>query len=263
MAPLENRFIVALADALVSTMNESDWKRFATLHGLSHEIENHPRFLRSLQWGDPDYEGHVLSLVQNLFESEDREAFDALIKLSSVQSWFKRHQKELLAQWTAANEDDPILEGISGSLEEVHEIADAIDLGSYTARIRDALPRDPALAVGATKDLLEAVMRTALKKRSVDDIDNLDFPALTTKCFHEIGLSSTTPPADATERLMRKTVSRIQQTIETINELRNEAGTGHGKPAGTKTTITLDDANMIGSIGMILSAWLMRKADLE
>jgi hypothetical protein len=71
IAPLQNRFIVALADALSARMNESDWKRFAALHGLTSEIEGHPRFLRSLQWDDPDYAGHVLSLVQDLFDRED------------------------------------------------------------------------------------------------------------------------------------------------------------------------------------------------
>lgn len=259
IAPLQNRFVVALADALAATLNESDWKRFATLHGYTREIEDHPRFLRSLQWDDPDYAGHVLSFVQELFDQEDQEAIGALVEMNKVESWLKRNQRQLFEEWTAAHADDPLLEGISDSLEEIHEIADAIDLGHYTKRIRDALPADAPLAIGATKELLEAVMRTLLEERGIDSVEDFDFPALTNKCFQELGLAGTTEPASPSERLIRKTASKARQLIETINELRNEAGTGHGKAAGKEASVTVDDANMIAAMGMVLAAWLVRK----
>jgi hypothetical protein len=260
IAPLHNRFTVALADALSATLNESDWRRFAALHGLTKEIEEHPRFLRSLSWGDPDYAGHVLSLVQELFDREDHEAVDALFLMPVVQSWLKRNEKELLTEWNASNADDPLVEGISESLEEIHTLADAVDLGHYTKRIRSAIPDDLPLALGATKELLEAVMRTVLERRGFDSVEYLDFPALTNRCFLELGLSGITEPTNAHERLIRKSASKARQVIESINELRNEAGTGHGKAAGKEPTVAVEDANMIAALGMVLAAWLIRKA---
>jgi hypothetical protein len=59
-------FKVAFSEAVASAMDESDWKKFAIRYGLDDEILSHPRFLRSMQWGDADYEGHVLDLIDHL-----------------------------------------------------------------------------------------------------------------------------------------------------------------------------------------------------
>lgn len=49
--------------------------------------------------------------------------------------------------------------------------------------------------------------------------------------------------------------------IETANELRNLAGTGHGRVVGEVEDITADDASMVASSGYVLTAWLLRRAD--
>ena len=60
---LAGQFQVALAEALAVRMSESEWKKFDIRFGLGGRISEHPRFLRSLQWHDPDHEGCVLDLV--------------------------------------------------------------------------------------------------------------------------------------------------------------------------------------------------------
>ena len=45
--------------------------------------------------------------------------------------------------------------------------------------------------------------------------------------------------------------------IETANELRNRAGTGHGRVVGKEPIITAADAGLVASAGLILAAWLL------
>ena len=47
--------------------------------------------------------------------------------------------------------------------------------------------------------------------------------------------------------------------IETVNELRNWAGTGHGHVVGKEPEITEADASLVASTGLILAAWLLRQ----
>jgi hypothetical protein len=60
---------------------------------------------------------------------------------------------------------------------------------------------------------------------------------------------------------LRKIASSAKTMIETANELRNLAGTGHGRVVGEVEDITADDASMVASSGYVLTAWLLRRAD--
>ena len=251
----KGRFIIAVSNALTYIMDESDWKKFALAHGLEHRISSHPRFLRSLKWGDPDYEGLVLDLVRDLYNN-DEEAFLELFKIHGVQSWLSQHEPNLL-QWWDSN-SDPLVTAIAKGLGEVDSVKNVIDLSEYSERVQGALPNDPYQAIGATKDMLEAAMKTILDKRGVSGLDKLDFPALTTRCFTELALTPASEPSDGGERLVRKFASSAKRIIETANELRNHAGTGHGRVISKQTEITTADASLVASVGLVLAAWLLR-----
>ena len=134
----------------------------------------------------------------------------------------------------------------------------AIDLTRYTGRIKDALPDDPYQAIGATKEMLEATMKTILNRRGQKNFDHIGFPDLTTRCLSELGLRRTSAPATEGERHLRKIASSAQRMIETANELRNRAGTGHGRVVGEEPVVTAADASLVASAGLILAAWLLR-----
>jgi len=46
--------------------------------------------------------------------------------------------------------------------------------------------------------------------------------------------------------------------IEAANELRNLAGTGHGRVVGEAESVSEADANLVASSGLVLAAWLAR-----
>lgn len=255
-----NRFKVALADGSAANMQESEWKRLAFLHGLTDQIIEHPRFLRSLQWGDDDYEGHVLELVDFLFES-DHEAIAYLFELPAIQEWFRDNEPELLNLWNSGS--DPLIDAIAQGLDEIDAVSDVLDLSEHANRIKRALPGDPYQAIGATKDMVEAAMRTILSQRGVDDVQRLDFPSLTSRCFAELGLSANSAPTTEEERLKRKIASGAKNILIAANELRNHAGAGHGRVIGTEPAVGAADGSLVASTGLILAAWLLRHAELK
>ena len=251
----KGRFIIAVSSALSDVMSESDWKKFSIAHGLDSRISSHPRFLRSLNWGDPDHEGLVLDLVRDLYE-QDQEAFLELLNRPEVLSWLSKREPILLQWWD--EKSDPLVTAITVGLEEVAVVSNVIDLGQYSARVQGALPHDPHQAIGATKDLLEAAMKTILDKRGMNGLEKMDFPTLATQCFAELGLTTTSEPSNPDERQVRKIASYAKRIVEAANELRNHAGTGHGRVVGKQPEIGSADASLVASIGLVLAAWLLR-----
>lgn len=255
---LQRKFKVALTEALAARLDESEWKKLAVAEGLESRITHHHRFIRALQFGDPDFEGHVLELVGYLFDHRSEVVVD-LFERDTIQRWFKANARNFIAVW--ADQPDPVIEALAHSLGEVEAVRRVIDLSQYTKRVQAALPDDPHQAIGATKDMLEATMRTILHRRGVNEVEKFDFPGLATRCFAELGLTASTAPTTQGERYLRKIASSAKTMIETANELRNLAGTGHGRVIGEVEDITADDASMVASSGYVLTAWLLRRAD--
>jgi hypothetical protein len=62
--------IVALKNHIVAGFNDSHWRELGMLTNHLEEVEGHPRLLRSLSFGDDDYEGHVLSMLQRMVTAD-------------------------------------------------------------------------------------------------------------------------------------------------------------------------------------------------
>jgi hypothetical protein len=60
--------LIAIKNHIVAGFNESHWRELGILTGQSHRIERHDRLLRSLRFGDDDYEGCVLSVLKSIVD---------------------------------------------------------------------------------------------------------------------------------------------------------------------------------------------------
>ena len=170
------------------------------------------------------------------------------------------HVNALIAK-LVEGQADPLVAAVSRGFEELDAVRQvtSIDLTQHMLRIKHALPADPYQVIGATKDMLEATMKTILHRRGHrQETDNIKFPELATHCLLELGLTGTTPPGTEGERHLRKIASSAQRMIETVNDLRNRAGTGHGRVVGKEPKITEVDASLVASTGLILVAWMLR-----
>jgi hypothetical protein len=60
---LKNRIVPA-------PFGESQWKELGALTGMLDRVQRHPRLLRSLSFGDEDYDGHALSMLQEMVDAD-------------------------------------------------------------------------------------------------------------------------------------------------------------------------------------------------
>lgn len=210
-----------------------------------------------MRWGDSDYEGHVIDLVDDLYSGNEK-AFAALFDNKDVRFWLGLNgYRDIVELWEGNG--DPLLAALAHGMSEVSASRDIVDLDAYAARIENSLPTDPHGALGATKDMLEATMRSILRRRGETEFEKLDFPGLTGRCFTLLGMAPNTPPATPSEKYLRKMASSARAMIESANELRNLAGTGHGRVVGEEVAVSPDDASLVGSSGLVLAAWLLRR----
>lgn len=64
--------LIELKNAVVEGFSASNWRELAALTNTIEEVENHPRLLRSLSWGDPDYDGLVLVFLRKMIGAKDQ-----------------------------------------------------------------------------------------------------------------------------------------------------------------------------------------------
>lgn len=57
----------------------ADWQEIGLITGYSDQIEGHSRLLRSLNFGDDDYSGHVITII-NRINREDPEKLDLILE---------------------------------------------------------------------------------------------------------------------------------------------------------------------------------------
>ncbi len=119
------------------------------------------------------------------------------------------------------------------SVTRARSAADALDAGwmqKEIERLENAVERDPALAIGTAKELVETCCKTILGKRGVDVARGDDLPKLTKALARELklvpeGISDEVRGANSI-RLILQNLSAMTQYLA---ELRGLYGSGHGR----------------------------------
>ncbi len=70
--------LVQLKNAVVEDFDASNWRELGALTNIIDEVERHPRLIRSLSWGDPDYDGLALVFLRKMIGPND-ENLDVVI----------------------------------------------------------------------------------------------------------------------------------------------------------------------------------------
>jgi len=113
-----------------------------------------------------------------------------------------------------------------------------LDLGyiaQQITRMDAAVINDPDLAIGTAKELVESCCKTILTELGVAFSKAADIPELVKQTSKQLELTPKDIPdqakaADAIKRLL----GNLATVANGIAELRNQYGTGHGKPARTR-----------------------------
>jgi hypothetical protein len=124
-----------------------------------------------------------------------------------------------------------------GLQHSLANLTDASGIRAELERVRRALPDDPAGAIGAAKQLIEATAKVVLHERGLPVDDKADVPELIKAAQQALRLhpSSVVPGPDGADAL-KKILGGVSAIAIGIAELRNRGyGSGHGQtraPAG-------------------------------
>lgn len=114
-------------------------------------------------------------------------------------------------------------------------ILDGQHLAEQVKRIEAALPDDPALAIGTSKELLETCCKTILSDRGEPFSNNDELPKLTKETLRSLKLLPDQIPDSARGvDSIRRLLSNLGSIGHSLAEIRNLYGTGHGKHARAK-----------------------------
>lgn len=118
-----------------------------------------------------------------------------------------------------------------GSLKKVAEKLDLHSIDRQIKRMEESIEKDPDLAIGTSKELIESCCKTILHEMNVSfDEKKIDVPQLSKLTLENLKLTPETvdPKAKGAE-ITKKILGNLGQISHSMAELRNLYGTGHGK----------------------------------
>ena len=91
-----SQVILIFAKAIEATFSLSDWTEIGyRLTEASQYIDQHPRLLRSMHWGDSDYRGHVQNFVDHILQA-DVKSLKQLVEYEPITIWLATHDPRAL-----------------------------------------------------------------------------------------------------------------------------------------------------------------------
>ncbi len=126
------------------------------------------------------------------------------------------------------------LQTVSGrSISRARTVADALDAGwmqKEIERLENGVEKDPALAIGTAKELVETCCKTILSKRGITVQSDIDMSELTKKLTKELKLvpEGISEEAKGSEKI-RLILHNLSALTKYLTELRGLYGSGHGR----------------------------------
>ncbi|MGO8879110.1 MAG: hypothetical protein ACLPVO_01250 [Desulfomonilaceae bacterium] len=135
-----DKFILAIKRCIENTFSESEWEELGYLTGGKEVIYNHPRLLRSLAFGDGDYGGNILDVVEQLIEI-DPNNLQVIQDFIGLHNWLRDNDPRYYEEFYGhSNTHLATVERLS--------IRSSFELDQHISRIRGSVEKDPELAIG-------------------------------------------------------------------------------------------------------------------
>ena len=128
--------------------------------------------------------------------------------------------------------------GSSLSVRSARDLAASFDaeyLSQQMTRLEAAVPHDPALAIGTSKELVETCCKTILQDLHCEIDKNWVLTKLVKETCKALKLRADDIPDEAkAAETIRRLLNNLATVTQGLAELRNDYGTGHGKAASAK-----------------------------
>ena len=126
------------------------------------------------------------------------------------------------------------LQAVNGrSISRARTVADALDAGwmqKEIERLENGVEKDPALAIGTAKELVETCCKTILSKRGIKVPNDIKMPELTKLLTKELKLvpEGISEEAKGSEKI-KLILHNLSSLTKYLSELRGLYGSGHGR----------------------------------
>jgi len=141
-------------------------------------------------------------------------------------------------------------------LKEVAAAVDAPYLLQQIEHIETQIEADPRLAIGTSKELVETVCKSILRERKIEFEPKLELMDLVKLTRKELKLVPDDIPESAKAAdTIRKLLSNLASITQSLAELRNTYGTGHGHDGKAKG-LTPRHARLAAGAATVLAKFL-------
>lgn len=208
--------ILFISKAIQNVFTSSEWTEIGYMTGVDEWIDRHPRLLRSLNWGDDDYKGHVLDAVKHILE-KDPQNLAKLLEYEPISNWLRKNERGAY---------DELYSEISGM--DVPDIEPSTSTDAGLAALADAQAllrtRGPTSAIDRVHTGLHAFLKAACERASIQCPNSPTANQLLKLILEQHpNLQNLGPRTDDIRRMIRTSAS----IVDAMGTLRNQASLAH------------------------------------
>lgn len=208
------RAFVALKKAIDGRFSASDWREFAMEHDVPY-IENHVRLLRGLQYGDDDYGGSILQVLNYMWDYHE-DALKILMKHEKLERKLMNDAPDL---YSAIHDDVALIAVEHESLTASEVVRRALSDAKELIRSAGAIS-----AVDRVHTALHGYLRDICDEESLsypkDPSAQLLYKVIRTG---HAAFSAAGPHEDEIKRISLS----MAAALDAVNTLRNQASVAH------------------------------------
>lgn len=211
-----------------------------------------------VNWADPKIVRKVLSVYEDVLN--DLNEIEDKWNRDFNKPWLEKLTKLLLRDGYAFENRKLSKVGQVADFDDLQNATDLLDKShfqEYIERIKKSVSEDPSLAIGSTKELVEATLKTILNKLNIEFDKDDDVPKLLKSV--QKALELVPDEVDDSKKgadIIKILLSNLGQVVIKLTELRNLYGTGHGKEKAKKG-LNERHARLAVGAGITLSTFLL------
>jgi hypothetical protein len=192
------------------------------------------QYYHTVDWNDATQVRQVLEVFESVLQRQE-----AILEMAS--EWEGKAAKDELKKliWHLENDgfkwSNGSIVAIShgphlSAIKKAAVVFDAEHLTDQIRRMEESVEKDPALAIGTAKELIETTCKTILAARGRTISGNPDIPALTKETLKALRLvPEGIPDAARGTDVIKRLLSNLGTIGNNLSELRGMYGTGHGR----------------------------------
>ena len=209
------KLVPAISEAISKKFDEGDWKKLSYEVGIEDLVDNHPRLLRSLKWGDSDYDRCVFDVVEHIYDTDD-ENIEKLLTNSIINRYLKENREDIYKEFCEKSYISPFKPKKENPSEVVEKALEDAELLLAKNGAVSAIDRAHTALHGYLKSICQDYSISVGSDPSITDLYKAirkDVPAI-----RDLGSRSED---------LNKMLRSLMSVLDALNPIRNKASVAH------------------------------------